>query len=164
MASIRFEDFAGEVSQEIQNTILNWLEEAASELESQAITRTGTGAYFRNIAEKWTHSVDRDKYKAYIGNPMENALWVEYGTGEYALKGDGRKGYWVFVKDSEGTSSRSTKQYTLEEAKRTVAFMRSQGLDAMYTKGQEPKRPLHDAFINNEEAIKDELKSRLGRM
>ena len=164
MASINFEDFTGEITQEIENIILNWLEEASSELESQTATRTGTSAYHREIASKWTHTVDSSNYKAYIGNPLENALWVEYGTGEYALKGDGRKGYWVFVKDSNGTSSRSTKQYTLQEAKQTVAFMRSKGLDAMYTCGQEPKRPLHYAFINNEEMIKDVLKSQLGRM
>ena len=159
---IIFEDFTGEVSEEIKNIILNWLEEASSEIESQTITRTGTGAYHRNIAENWTHIVDRSKCEAIIGNPLENALWVEYGTGEYALNGDGRKGYWVFVKGSDGKSSRSTKQYTLQEAKQTVAFMRSKGLDAMYTKGTPPKRPLHLEFKTNEEPIKDLLRNRLG--
>lgn len=161
---IVFEDFTGEVTKEIEQIILNWLEEGASLIESDAIGRTGTGAYHRNIAEKWTHRVDKSKYEAIIGNPLENALWVEYGTGEYALNGDGRKGYWVFVKDSDGKSSKSTKQYTLQEAKRTVAFMRSKGLDAMYTKGTPPKRPLHHAFKTNEEPLKDRLRNQLGRM
>jgi hypothetical protein len=161
---IVFKDFTGEVSEEIKNIILNCLEEASSEIESQAITRTGTGAYHREIASKWTHMVDRNKYEAIIGNPMENALWVEYGTGEYALNGDGRKGYWVFVKGSDGKSSRSTKQYTLQEAKQTVAFMRSKGLDAMYTKGTPPKRPLHLAFKTSEKPIKDLFRNKLGSM
>jgi len=161
---IVFEDFTDEVTEEIKDIILNWLEEASSEIESQAIARTGTGKYYRNIAEKWTHKVDSNKYEATIGNPLENALWVEYGTGEYALNGDGREGYWVFVKDSTGKSSKSTKQYTLQEAKQTVAFMRSKGLDAMYTKGTPPKRPLHLAFKTNEEPIKDLLRNKLGSM
>ena len=159
-----FKDFTGEVTEEIEQIILNWLEEGSSEIESEAIKRTGTGAYFRNIAEKWTHTIDKDKHKAVIGNPLENALWVEFGTGEYALKGDGRKGYWVFVKGSDGKSSKSTKQYTLQEAKRTVAFMRSKGLDAMYTKGTPPKRPLHHSFNTNEGLLKDLLKDRLGSL
>ena len=161
---IVFEDFTGEVTEEIEQIILNWLEEGASEIESQTIQKTGTGAYYRNIAENWTHIVDKDKYEAIIGNPLENSLWVEFGTGEYALNGDGRKGYWVFVKGSDGKSSKSTKQYTLQEAKQTVAFMRSKGLDAMYTKGTPPKRPLHHSFTNNEAPLKDLLKNRLGSM
>lgn len=161
---IRFEDFSEQVSNEIKNIALNWLEEASSELESQTVMRSGTGQYYREIASKWQHNVDRNKYTAYVGNPLQNALWTEFGTGEYALNDDGRKGYWVFVKDSNGTSSQSTKQYTLKEAKQTVAFMRSKGLDAVYTCGTLPKRPLHYAFINNEEAIKNILKDKLRRL
>ena len=165
MEKVIFEDFTGEVTQEIENIILTWLEEASSELESQTITRTGTGAYLREIASKWTHHVDKSKYEAIVGNPLENALWVEYGTGEYALNGDGRKDWWVFIQDSTGKSSNESKHYkTKEEAKRTVAYLRSKGIKAGYTNGQQPKRPLHHAFINNEKDLKEVLKSRLGSM
>ena len=167
---IIFEDFTGEVTEEIENIILNWLEESASELESQTITRTnkgssGSGAYYTNIAEKWTHIVDKTKYEAIIGNPMENALWIEYGTGEYALHGDGRKDWWIFIEDSTGRSSNESRHYkTKEEAKRMVAYLRSKGIKAGYTNGQAPKRPLHHAFTQNEKPIKEELKNKLGRM
>lgn len=165
MQKLIFEDFTGEITKEIENIILTWLEEGASELESQTITRTGTGAYHREIASKWTHIVDSSKYEAVIGNPLENALWVEYGTGEYALNGDGRKDWWVFIEGGSGMSSNESKHYkTKEEAARTVAFLRSQGIKAGYTKGQLPKRPLHLAFTNNEKSIKDELRNRLGSM
>ena len=33
--------------------------------------------------------------------PLENAIWNEYGTGEYALEGNGRKGGWSY-KDDHG--------------------------------------------------------------
>lgn len=165
MEKVIFEDFTGEVTEEIENIILNWLEEASSELESQIITRTGTGAYHREIASKWTHIVDKTKHEATIGNPLENALWVEYGTGEYALNGDGRKDWWVFIEGSTGKSSNESKHYkTKEEAKRAVAYLRSKGIKAGYTMGQKPKRPLHHAFNQNEKALKEELKSRLGSM
>lgn len=165
MEKVIFEDFTGEVTKEIENIILNWLEEASSEIESQTITRAGTGAYHREIASKWTHQVDKSKYEAIIGNPMENALWVEYGTGEYALNGDGRKDWWVFIEGSTGKSSNESKHYkTKEEAARTVAYLRSKGIKAGYTKGQQPKRPLHHAFNQNEKDLKEVLKNRLGSM
>jgi hypothetical protein len=165
MEKVIFEDFTGEVTQEIENIILNWLEEGASELESQTITRTGTGAYHREIASKWTHQVDKSKYEAIVGNPLEAALWVEYGTGEYAINKDGRKDYWVYIEDSTGKSSNESKHYkTPEEARRAVAYLRSKGLKARFTKGQEDKRPLYKAFVESEKPIKEELKSRLGSM
>ena len=165
MEKVIFEDFTGEVTQEIENIILNWLEEASSELESQTIMKTGTGAYHREIASKWTHQVDKSKYEAIVGNPLENALWVEYGTGEYAFNGDGRKDWWVFIEGSTGKSSNESKHYkTKEEAAQTVAFLRAKGIKAGYTKGQEPKRPLYYAFNQNEKPIKEELKNKLGSM
>lgn len=165
MEKVIFEDFTGEITKEIENIMLNWLEEASSEIESQTITRSGTGAYYREVASKWTHIVDKSKYEAIIGNPMENALWIEYGTGEYALNGDGRKDWWVFIEGGSGKSSNESKHYkTKEEAKRAVAYLRSQGIPAGYTNGQLPKRPLHFAFSQNEKDLKDLLKSRLGSM
>jgi len=41
----------------------------------------------------------------------------------------------------------------LEEAKRTVAIMRSEGLEASYTKGQPPKRPFQNAFTTIKPAL-----------
>ena len=165
MEKVIFEDFTGEVTKEIENIMLNWLEEASSELESQTIARAGTGAYYREVASKWTHIVDKSKYEAIVGNPMENALWVEYGTGEYALNGDGRKDWWVFIEGGSGKSSNESKHYkTKEEAKRAVAYLRSKGIPAGYTKGQLPKRPLHHAFVKNAKPLKEELKNRLGNM
>lgn len=170
MASIKgseiiFEDFTDEVTKEIENIILNWLEEASSELESQTITRTGTGAYHREVASKWTHQVDKNKFEAIVGNPLEDALWVEFGTGEYALNEDGRKDWWVFIEGGSGKSNNESKHYkTKEEAKRMVAYLRSKGIKAGYTRGQQPKRPLHLAFTQNEKDLKEHLKSQLGNM
>ena len=162
---IIFEDFTGEVTKEIEKIILDWLEEGASQIESDTISRVGTGKYYREIASKWRHEVDKTKYEAIIGNPLENSLWVEFGTGEYALKGDGRQDWWIFIEDSSGKSSRESNHYkTKEEAKRMVAYLRSKGIKAGYTNGQLPKRPLYHACNNNERDLKELLKSRLGSM
>ena len=136
MNQIRFEDFTGEVSNEIQEVILNWLEEASSELESQVATRTRRGS--GETASKWTHIVDKNNFVAYVGNPLENAIWEEYGTGEYAFNGDGRKGGWFYYSESDGKFH--------------------------HTYGKTPTRALHHAFINNEEDLKDYLRSQLRSM
>lgn len=77
------------------------LEECAGELESQvkrnSRVRTGkTKNSFRHFVES-----DGNKHTAAVGSSDENAIWEEFGTGEHALKGNGRKGGW-FYEDEEG--------------------------------------------------------------
>lgn len=131
-----FEDFTGEVTKQIENIILNWLEEASAELASQAATRTrrGTG----ETAGAWTNLVDKTGMVAYVGNPLENAIWEEFGTGEYALNDDGRKGGWYYYDEKTG--------------------------EFHHTYGKTPTRALHHAFNQNEAMLKDALKSQLGSM
>lgn len=133
MAKIVFEDFTEEITDDMEKIILNWLEEASSELASQTATRTrrGTG----ETAGAWTNLVDKDKKVAYVGNPLENAIWEEFGTGEFAFNGDGRKGGWVYFDESK-------KKY-------------------FHTYGKKPTRALHNAFTTYEKPIKELLMSRL---
>jgi hypothetical protein len=42
----------------------------------------------------------------------------------------------------------------LEDAKQTVAYLRTKGLDAYYTKGQKPRRMLHNAFESKKSVVK----------
>ena len=133
---IIFKDFTGEINEQIERYILNWLEESSGLLASETADRTrrGTG----ETADKWTNLVDKSNMVAYVGNPLENAIWEEYGTGEYALKDDGRKGGWVYYDETKN------KYY--------------------HTYGKTPTRALHHAFKQNEDIIKDALKEKLGSM
>jgi len=98
MAGVEFEDFSIQVKNAIEEKALKFLEEAASEVESQARrnSRVDTG----QLKGSWSHIVDEFAQKATIGSPLENAIWEEFGTGEYALHGDGRKGGWVYRDDA----------------------------------------------------------------
>lgn len=96
--SVKFEDYSVEVKGVLEDAAIAYLHEAAGELEAQTKrnqTRVGTG----QTKGQWTYVVDEDKLQATIGNPLENAIWEEFGTGEYALNGDGRKGGWVYRDD-----------------------------------------------------------------
>jgi hypothetical protein len=97
--SVEFHDFSIEVMGKIDDTINAVLEECAGELESAAKrnTRVDTG----QTKNAWSHYVDDAKHEATIGNPLENAIWEEFGTGEHALKGNGRQGGWFYV-DEKG--------------------------------------------------------------
>lgn len=132
MASkVVFEDNSISVKGAISSACKAWLEEAAGELEAQTKrnqTRVDTG----DTKGGWTHRVLSDS-EAVVGNPLENAIWEEYGTGEYALKG-GRKGGWVY-QDDRGEWHR--------------------------TKGKTPLRPLHKAFSANRAKIQKMLESKL---
>ena len=119
MADVEFEDFSIKVMEALDDTALRFLEEAASEIESQAQrnSRKDTG----QLKGSWAHIVDDGKMEATIGSPLENAIWEEFGTGEYAVKGDGRKGGWSY-QDDKG--------------------------DWYHTKGKKPNRTLQRAFEN----------------
>lgn len=94
-----------------------------------------------------------DEKEGRIGTNLFYAPYVHQGTGKYAINGDGRQGYWVYVKGSNGESNSDGKEYTLEEAKQICAILISKGLEAYYTDGQPPRPFLADAFEANREKI-----------
>ena len=97
--SVEFHDYTIKVKDVMDDRINAVLEECAGELESQVKrnTRVKTG----KTKNSFQHKVVEAEHTAYIGSDEENAIWEEFGTGEYALKGNGRKGGWFYV-DAEG--------------------------------------------------------------
>ena len=124
MANVEFKDYTIKVKDAIDDRINAVLEECAGELESQVArnTRRKSG----QTAGNWKHHVDDDKHIATIGNPLENAIWEEFGTGEYALNDNGRKGGWHY-KDAEGKWH--------------------------HTFGKKPNRALHNSFVTLKSAL-----------
>lgn len=150
-AKVEFKDFSIQCKDALDDACNQFLEEAASELQSQAQRNSD---FSRNLHGSWKHVVDESKKEATVGNPLQLAMWMELGTGEYALEGKGRKGYWVWVKGNTTVKEANPgKARTLEEAKMAVAILREKGLEAYYTKGQKPRRMLHNAFETKKAAI-----------
>lgn len=152
--SVEFTNNSIRVKEAMQEACVAYLHEAAGEIQTQAAQNMPPGQWYAQQKAKWDYVVDENKLEATVGNPMQQSLWTEFGTGEYALHGDGRKGYWVYVKGSDGfATSTGGKSYTLNKAKQIVAMMRADGLDAHYTKGQTPKRPFQSAFDSLKSAL-----------
>jgi hypothetical protein len=101
VSNVTFEDNTIKVQEAIGDLAFSVLEECAGELESQVKrnTRVDTG----QLKNSWQHrvigSVMAGEYEAQVGSPLENAIWEEMGTGEYALEGNGRKGGWFYEDD-----------------------------------------------------------------
>lgn len=130
---------------------------AKLELENNP-ARVDTGLLRNSI----TYVVNADEQSVTVGTNVKYAIYVHEGTGIYAPNG-GTGGYWVYVVggDESKKASAKGKRYTLAEAKRIVALMREQGLEAFYSNGMKPNRFLKNAAENNEREYLEILKKYL---
>lgn len=94
MADLHFEDHSFEVKAAMNNAIAAFLYEAAGELEAQV--KRNTAVDTGQLKSSWTYHVDKAGQTATVGSRLENAIWEEFGTGEYALNGNGRKTPWSY--------------------------------------------------------------------
>lgn len=156
--AVTFRDNSDSVKAGLAAAVNAFLHEAGGEMVSQTVKNSRTDTGQTKGSYRYELTAGDGESTVLIGSSLENAIWEEFGTGEYALQGNGRKGYWVYVKGgSSRPGSGQTKSYTLAEAKRVVAFLRKKGLDAYYTKGKKPARPLYYAY----EALREKIKGRL---
>lgn len=100
--AVQFTDNSMQVINTLDEAAIAYLYEAAGELEAQTKrnSRVGKTGQTKNA---WAYVVDEGKLEATVGNPLENAIWEEFGTGEFALHGDGRKGGWHYQDEEDGT-------------------------------------------------------------
>lgn len=148
--SIEFNDYSVDVKTALREKAIQFLYKAGILLRDA--TKENTKRKTSQTAGSWRMELDEGGLAVHVGSDFENALWEEFGTGIHSLKGNGRKGYWVFV---EGSSSgrKSSKTYDLKGAKRAVAIMRRKGLNAYYTLGKEARRPFWNAYNYNKSEI-----------
>lgn len=137
-----FEDNRIHVENALSSAIEQFLEEAAdlvvSATKENASTRVETG----NTRRNWKHIVDMSSHTATIGNPLENAVWEEFGTGEHALNNDGRKGGWYIPAEKLSPKAKSKMRKTVIKGK-----------EFYFTRGKKPIRALHNAYHDNKNRI-----------
>lgn len=142
---VKFEDYSANVNSRMESLARNVLEEAAGELESQIKDNTKVGKVNGGKTRReWQHIIRNtgNVISAEIGNPNETAIWLEYGTGEYALEGNGRSGGWyVLIGEGEGQIP--------EAVVNAYGFKIHHGKDGkryIHTFGMRPQRPAHKAY------------------
>lgn len=153
----RFIDNSKEVLEALRQAELRALETCGLVAEKYAkkLCPVDTGALRNSIS----HKVDSGEPAAYIGTNEEYGSYVELGTGKY-YKG-GSHGWWVYVDGASQKGKKGHKTYTYEEAKRVVAILRSKGLDAHMTEGQEAQPFLKPAVADHKQTYKNIIKSEM---
>lgn len=135
MSDVEFTNNSIQIKKAIREKAIAFLEEAAGEVQTAVhnASRVDTG----ETRGSYTYVVDESELEATVGSPEENAIWEEFGTGEYALHGDGRKGGW-FYKDKKGHGH--------------------------FTHGKTPNRPLEKAFKATKGAIQNRADEIFGEL
>lgn len=134
--AVEFTDNSAQVKAALDDAVIAYLYAAGGELQSQVVrnTKPATG----QLKNSWSYKVDEAKGVCTVGSPLENAIWEEFGTGLYAVNGDGRKTPWTY-QDDKGDWHR--------------------------TRGKAPKRAFSRAFTSQKTALialaKEMLKGRL---
>lgn len=133
---VEFKDFSMQVKAAISEKTDQFLEGAAIEVESAARRNSGKHVRSGQLKGSWAHKISGNS--ATIGSPLENAIWEEFGTGEYAAGGDGRKGGWVYYDPLYGKFH--------------------------FTRGKKPRRNLMRAFESRKNAIINRAKQLFGEL
>lgn len=132
MAYLEFYNNSAEVKGRLEQACNGWLYEAGGELEAQV--KRNTPVDTGQLKSSWNYTVAEYKQEAMVGSNLQNAVWNEFGTGEYALHGDGRKGGWYY-EDSKG--------------------------EGHFTHGKRPQRSLFYAFASLKNKLQRALESKL---
>lgn len=153
------------VKSAMQNAVTAVLHEAGGELTAEIIrsSRTDTGQTKNAYQYRIAHGAGEQK--AVIGSDHINAVYEEFGTGEYALNGNGRKGgWWIKVGSGEGQiSMKSARKYKwagYRYENGAAAFgkglrqTKKRGqLAYVFTRGKKPGRPMQKAYKQKQDAI-----------
>jgi len=151
---VRLEDYRIDVKEKLNELTKQWLHEASFEVQAHA--QRNCKMQFdgseegRRLRQSYKNVVDEDKGEAIVGSARESVYWEEFGTGSHAANGDGRKGWWVYVKDGETRTKTSATYSSQQEAEEAAEFLRKvKNLDAYATNGREPNYTLEKAFKQN---------------
>lgn len=99
--AFKFQDNSKKVKAEMAKVSEKGVEAALLMIEAAA--KSGAKVDTGDLRDSINHRVKASATGAEgsVGTPLKYGVYVEYGTGEYAENGAGRKGGWIY-KDPEG--------------------------------------------------------------
>lgn len=134
MADIEFVDNTLKVNKALDDALGAFLLEASGEIVAQTARRTPVD--MGQLKGSWKANVDESEGVATIGSDLENAIWNEFGTGEYAAKHNGRKGGW-YIHESKLSSKAKSRMKRVEGKDGKVFY---------FTLGKKPQRSLENGY------------------
>lgn len=146
MSDFQFDDNRIKIKKALEDAVISFLQEASGEIQAQAIRNTAVDK--SQLKGSWNYRVDESKLESVIGSPLENAIWEEFGTGEYALNHNGRQTPWYVP--VEGYTGKKKPTY----GGKVVIVRGKDGKEYYKTNGKKPKRMLFSAFESKKEQLK----------
>ncbi len=133
---IEFTDNGIDIQGAIADGISAALHELGGEIVAQTVrnSRRNTGQTAGSYDYHVRESFMAGQAELQVGSNLENAIWEEFGTGEYALHGDGRKGGWVY------------------QAPKGEFY---------FTRGKSPQRPLFKSFTMKRNTIPRRINAKI---
>lgn len=132
---MELQDNSDQVKREMLRVVLGGITKGSLLVvgQTKVLARRDTGA----LSDSFSHQIEEtpQEVTSKIGSPLDYAIYNEFGTGEFAEKGDGRKGGWYYT-DTDGTRR--------------------------FTKGMKPNPALRTAFRKNNKRVQDILSEELG--
>ena len=125
---MKFVDNSEAVKRALERGAIRGLIKASMLVECQAVLLAPVDK--GGLRDSIGYKVNESELVAYVGTNCEYAIYVEFGTGEFAENGNGRKGGWVY-KTPNG--------------------------EVQFTYGMPPQPYLRPAFRKNQKAIRDIL-------
>lgn len=144
-----FEDNSVKVKNALEEKVIAFLYEVGGDLRSRTQRNADKYNKTSKTSGSYEYKVDEGQLAVHVGSNYDNAIWEEFGTGEFASETGhvGRQGWWVYVAGSPSKKSSKGKTYNSpEEARKAVAILRSKGLNAYMTKGKHARRNLWKAY------------------
>ena len=142
-----FEDNSVKILRALDDVGQQWLEDATRILHRQVVqnSRVDTG----QTKSSWKKVIEGDK--GIVGSTSENAVWEEFGTGHYAVNGDGKKGAWYVPVEKVLGKKKPT-------FNGKVVIVYGKNNQAYYkTNGKKPNRALQNAKNSTEKKIQKRL-------
>ncbi len=135
---VELKDYTDKILSSFERKANTFLLEVKESISSQASINSpiDTGNLSRSFLSD--SFVNKSEKTAYIGSSLKYSVWQEFGTGEYALEGNGRKGGWIYKSQKDGKFYR--------------------------TRGIKPQRMLYKALLTKKPLIKNQAKKILGAM
>lgn len=128
-----FEDNSIKVKEALNNATIAWLYEVGGEFEAQ--TKRNTPVDLGQLKKSWEYKVNEGSGATTVGSSLENSLWNEFGTGDYADNGDGRQTPWfVPVNDYTGAKKPTYNgKVEIVYGKNGIAYYKTNGKKAQHT-------------------------------
>lgn len=158
---VKLNDYSINVKAELNDITKQWLHLAGFEVEAE-VKRNCVMDDKGTLKGSYRSVVDEGKGETLVGSPLESVYWEEFGTGSHAAHGDGRKGWWVYVKNGESRNKTSQTYASQAEAEEAAEFLRKvKHLDAHATNGRDPNYTIEKSFKNKSSSVQRLLENML---